>query len=85
MRTILGVAIGASITPDSVARIAADGGTSLALVPLYVIAIAAIGVPFFRRVYGFDPVTAWTPPCPAGCRTLVLFGQEAAATPARWR
>ena len=76
MRTILGVAIGASITPDLVARMP-QMAASLALVPLYVIAIAAIGVPFFRRVYGFDPVTAWYAAMPGGLQDMVLFGQEA--------
>ncbi|MCT4683036.1 MAG: AbrB family transcriptional regulator, partial [Roseicyclus sp.] len=76
MRTILGVAIGASITPDLVARMP-QMAASLALVPLYVVSIAAIGVPFFRRVYGFDPVTAWYAAMPGGLQDMVLFGQEA--------
>lgn len=78
MRTILGVAIGASITPDLVAR-APQMLISLALVPIYVVAIAAVGVPFFRRVYGFDMVTAWYAAMPGGLQDMVLFGQEAGA------
>lgn len=76
MRTILGVAIGASITPDLVAR-APQMLVSLAMVPVYVVSIAAIGVPFFRRVYGFDMVTAWYAAMPGGLQDMVLFGQEA--------
>jgi len=76
MRTILGVAIGASITPELVAR-APQMLVSLAMVPLYVVSIAAIGVPFFRRVYGFDMVTAWYAAMPGGLQDMVLFGQEA--------
>jgi len=78
MRTILGVAIGASITPDLVAC-APQMAATLALVPVYVVAIAAIGVPFFRRVYGFDIVTAWYAAMPGGLQDMVLFGQEAGA------
>ena len=78
MRTILGVAIGASITPDLIAR-APQMLASLALVPVYVVTIAAIGVPFFRRVYGFDMVTAWYAAMPGGLQDMVLFGQEAGA------
>jgi membrane AbrB-like protein len=78
MRTILGVAIGASITPDLVAR-APQMAVSLALVPVYVVVIAAIGVPFFRKVYGFDTVTAWYAAMPGGLQDMVLFGQEAGA------
>ena len=76
MRTILGVAIGASITPELIDRMP-QMAASLALVPLYVVAIAAIGVPFFRKVYGFDIVTAWYAAMPGGLQDMVLFGQEA--------
>ncbi|NKX44546.1 AbrB family transcriptional regulator [Roseicyclus persicicus] len=76
MRTVLGVAIGASITPELVARLP-QMLASLALVPVYVIAIAAVGVPFFRRVYGFDMVTAWYAAMPGGLQEMVVFGQEA--------
>ncbi|MFN3606039.1 MAG: AbrB family transcriptional regulator, partial [Cypionkella sp.] len=48
-RTILGVAVGASITPDVLARIPQMAG-SVALMPIYIIAIGAIGFPFFRRM-----------------------------------
>lgn len=74
-RTILGVAVGASITPEVVGRIPQMAG-SVALVPLYVILIGAVGVPFFRRL-GFDPVTAWYAAMPGGLQDMVIFGTEA--------
>ena len=74
-RTILGVAVGASITPDVVARIPSMAW-SVALVPVYVIAIGAVGYPFFRRL-GFDPVTAWYAAMPGGLQDMILFGKEA--------
>jgi uncharacterized protein len=74
-RTILGVAIGASITPEIVGRIPQMAG-SVALVPLYVVAIGMVGVPFFRRL-GYDPVTAWYAAMPGGLQDMVLFGKEA--------
>ncbi|WP_395541522.1 AbrB family transcriptional regulator [Neotabrizicola sp. sgz301269] len=74
-RTILGVAVGASITPEVVARIPQMAG-SVALVPLYVVLIGLVGVPFFRRL-GYDPVTAWYAAMPGGLQDMVIFGTEA--------
>ncbi len=75
-RTILGVAIGASITPEVMDRVP-QMAASLALVPLFLALIALIGVPFFRRVYGLDLPTAWYAAMPGGLQEMVLFGQEA--------
>jgi uncharacterized protein len=76
-RTILGVAVGASITPDVLARVPQMAG-SVALVPIYVVLIGAVGFPFFRRL-GFDPATAWYAAMPGGLADMVTFGQEAGA------
>jgi membrane AbrB-like protein len=78
MRTVLGVAIGASITPEVVDRLP-QMAVSLSLVPLSVIVTALIGVPFFRRVYKFDAVTAWYAAMPGGLQEMVTFGAEAGA------
>ena len=78
MRTILGVAIGASLTPDVVERVP-QMLASVALMPLYILCIALIGVPFFRKVYGFDMATSWYAAMPGGLQDMVLFGQEAGA------
>lgn len=76
MRTILGVAIGASITPEVVAEVPRMAGT-VALIPPYIALIALIGVPFFRRVCGFDRVTAFFAAMPGGLQDMVIFGTEA--------
>ncbi len=78
MRTILGVAIGASLTPAVVGSLPTMA-LSLALVPAYVILIALVGVPFFRKVYRIDGVTSWYAAMPGGLQDMVLFGQEAGA------
>lgn len=75
-RTILGVAIGASISPDVVERLP-QMAASVALVPIYIVVIGLIGVPFFSRICGFDRVTAWYAAMPGGLQDMVLFGQEA--------
>lgn len=74
-RTILGVAIGASITPEILSSIPQLTG-SVALVPVYVVLIGLVGVPFFRRL-GYDPTTAWYAAMPGGLPDMVTFGKEA--------
>lgn len=74
-RTTLGVAVGASITPDVVGRIPQMAG-SVSLVLVYVMMIGCIGFPFFRRL-GYDPATAWYAAMPGGLQDMVSFGQEA--------
>lgn len=75
-RTILGVAVGASITPDLLHQLPLMAA-SLALVPLYIALIALVGVPFFTRVCGYDPVTAFYAAMPGGLQDMVIFGAEA--------
>ncbi|MGR3712401.1 MAG: AbrB family transcriptional regulator [Shimia sp.] len=79
-RTILGVAVGTSMTPEVVATLPQMAG-SLALVPIYVGLIALIGVPFFRKVGGFDPVTSYYAAMPGGLQDMIIFGQEAGGDP----
>jgi len=79
-RTILGVAVGASFTPEVVSRLP-EMAASVALVPLYIVLIGLIGVPFFRKVYGFDMATSWYAAMPGGLQDMVIFGTEAGADP----
>ncbi len=75
-RTVLGVAIGASVTPALLERLPAMAA-SAALVPVYLVVIAAIGVPFFHRLCGFDRVTSYYAAMPGGLQDMVIFGSEA--------
>ncbi len=77
-RTILGVAIGASVTPELIARIPTMAA-SVALIPLYVLVIAAVGVPFFSRVCRYDPITAYYASMPGGLQDMVIFGEASGA------
>lgn len=77
-RTVLGVAVGAAVTPALIVQLPRMAG-SIAIVPVYVVLIALIGVPFFRRVCGFDRITAFYAAMPGGATDMVLFGQEAGA------
>lgn len=76
MRTILGVAIGASFTPEVLERLP-QMAASVALIPIYVALIGLIGVPYFRKVCGFDWATSWYASMPGGLQDMVIFGQEA--------
>jgi membrane AbrB-like protein len=76
MRTVLGVAVGASITPDLVHRLGTMAA-SVAFVPVFVAIIGAIGYPYFRRVCGFDKPTAYFSAMPGGLQDMLVFGIEA--------
>lgn len=79
-RTILGVAVGASLTPALLASLPAIG-LSLALIPLYVALIGVFGMVYFRRICGYDPATAWYSAMPGGLQDMVIFGTEAGGNP----
>ncbi|WP_199259179.1 AbrB family transcriptional regulator [Paracoccus binzhouensis] len=76
MRTFLGVAVGASITPQVLGELP-EIAASLALVPVFIGAIALVGYPLFRRVFGFDHPTAWYAAMPGGLQDMLVFGEEA--------
>jgi uncharacterized protein len=76
MRTVLGVAVGASVTPEVIGRMP-QMAVSVSLIPIYICLIGLIGVPFFRKVYGFDRATSWYAAMPGGLQDMVIFGAEA--------
>lgn len=77
-RTILGVAVGASITPAVIGQLP-QMMASVALMPVYIAVIGLVGVPYFTRVCGLDRVTAYYAAMPGGLQDMVVFGQEAGA------
>jgi len=77
-RTILGVAVGASIKPELFDRIN-EMAFSLALAPVFVVVIGLIGYPYFRRVCGFSKPTAYFSAMPGGLQDMIVFGEEAGA------
>lgn len=76
MRTILGVAVGATLTPAVLATFPAMWPTLL-LMPVMVLCIGMIGVPFFQRICGFDFPTAYYSTMPGGLQDMIIFGEEA--------
>ncbi len=75
-RTILGVAIGASITPALVQTLPSLI-TSILLVPLFLAIAGLIGLPWFQRVWGMNFATAYYSAMPGGLQDMVIFGEEA--------
>lgn len=76
MRTILGVAVGASLTPVVLASFPGMLPT-LILVPVMTMLVALIGVPYFIRICGYDFPTAYYAAMPGGLQDMLLFGEEA--------
>ncbi len=76
MRTILGVAVGTSLTPAIVGRLP-DFAVSAALVIVFTVAILALGYPYFRHAWKFDRATAWYAAAPGGLQDMIIFGHEA--------
>ena len=75
-RTILGVAVGATITPEVMHQIPQMAG-SVAFVPIYIAVIGLVGVPYFHKVCGFDLATSYFAAMPGGLQDMILFGKEA--------
>lgn len=78
MRSILGVAVGATFTTTLLMSMGAMWPTLL-LIPVMVVAIGAVGVPYFQRLWGFDFATSYYSSMPGGFQDMVLFGEEAGA------
>lgn len=76
MRTILGVAVGATFTWALMGAMA-QMWTTLILVPVMVAVIGLVGVPYFQRLCGFDFATSYYGAMPGGLQDMLAFGEEA--------
>lgn len=76
MRTILGVAVGATVTVGFLLSLP-NMWTTLIIIPVMVIAIGALGVWFFQRFAGYDFPTAYYASMPGGLQDMIVFGEEA--------
>lgn len=77
-RTILGLAVGASIQPELFERLD-EMAITLALTPVFVAVIGLVGYPYFRRFCGFSKPTAYYSAMPGGLQDMIAFGEEAGA------
>lgn len=76
MRTILGVAAGATVTVSFMHTLA-DMWATLLLIPIMVLAIGLIGVPYFHRMWRYDWATSYYGAMPGGLQDMLVFGEEA--------
>ena len=76
MRSVLGVAVGATFTMTLLFSMA-DMWPTLLMIPVMVACIGAIGVPYFQRVWGFDFATSYYSAMPGGLQDMLAFGEEA--------
>lgn len=80
MRTIVGVAVGASVTPALFWRLP-EMALSISLIPFFILIIGIIGYPWFRKVCGFDHATSYYSAMPGGLQDMLIFGEEAGGDP----
>lgn len=76
MRTVLGVAVGATFTPVLLASMVGMWPTLL-MIPLMVACIGLVGVPYFMKVWKFDFATSYYSTMPGGLQDMLVFGEEA--------
>jgi uncharacterized protein len=75
VRTVLGVAAGASVSPALLHQLPQTLG-SAALVPVFLVCAVVLGYPLFRWVAGFNAPTAFFATMPGGFAEMILFGSE---------
>lgn len=80
MRTVLGVAVGATFTPPLLMTMAGMWPT-LMLIPVMVLCIGLVGMPYFQRLWGFDFATSYYSTMPGGLQDMLVFGEEAGGNP----
>lgn len=76
MRTILGVAVGATFTTTLLASMVGMWPTLL-MIPLMTGCIGVIGVLYFQRLWGFNFATSYYSSMPGGLQDMLVFGEEA--------
>ena len=78
MRTVIGVTIGTTVTPESIADLQ-NQGITLTLVPLFIIITVLIGMIYYRYIMKTDFLTAFYAAAPGGLHSMVLLGDEMGA------
>ncbi len=76
MRTILGVAVGATFTTGILASMLGMWPTLL-MIPIMTALIGVLGVAYFQRVWRYDFATSYYGSMPGGLQDMLVFGEEA--------
>ena len=72
---VIGVMLGAGFRPELL-HTAGGWGLSLGFLALYLVVAALLVVPFYRRIGGFDPVTAYFAGMPGGLTEMMTIGRD---------
>lgn len=72
---VIGVLLGSGFTPEVLGQ-AASWAVSLGFLAVYLAVSGALVVPFYRRVGGFDPVTAYFAGMPGGLNEMMVIGKD---------
>jgi membrane AbrB-like protein len=73
MITVLGIMLGSSFTPEIFARMA-EWIVTMSALALWMVLAGMVGLVYFRRVAGYDPVTAYFAATPGGLNEMVIVG-----------
>jgi len=76
MRTILGVAVGATFTTTLLASMV-EMWPTLLMIPVMTACMGVLGVLYFQRLWGFDFATSYYSSMPGGLQDMLVFGEEA--------
>lgn len=78
VRSLLGVAVGSSFTPDLVDKAGAATVSLLLLIP-YAVLITAMGMALLVRFAKFDKPTAFFSAAPGGLSDMIIYAQDSGA------
>jgi hypothetical protein len=73
MVMVLGVLLGSAFTPDVIAK-ASHWPVTLFGLAIYLTAVTTVLYVYFRKVLGYDPVTAYFSATPGGLNEMVIVG-----------
>lgn len=73
---VIGVLLGSSVTADIIGRLG-SWGVTLALLPAFLVIAAGLSYQVYRRLGGYDPVTAYYAAMPGGVNEMLILGAEA--------
>lgn len=75
---ILGVMLGSRFSPEVIDQVG-SWAVTIALMPIYIVCVCAVGYLYFSRVVGYSRETAYFSAMPGGLNEMLVLGAEAGA------
>lgn len=72
---IIGVMLGSAITPDIAGQLT-SWAVTLALLPVFLLCAAGVSYTVYRRLGGYDVITAFYAAMPGGLNEMLLMGED---------